>query len=112
MIFEATLKLTNIPKGSTIDDVKKFLTNFRNEMYAERGKQQGEFYLHFYKKMRAKDAQTFMANTPSQFTGFELISHKKEIGTNQDAPTQPSGELKRKKKEQRVVDNDGFMVIN
>ncbi len=32
-IFEATLYITNVTKGTSIDDLKKFLMNFRNEMY-------------------------------------------------------------------------------
>ena len=65
MIFEATLSISNVQKGTTIDDLKKFLTNFKNEMYAEKGKQQGSFLLHFYKMMRAKDAYTYLRNTPN-----------------------------------------------
>lgn len=60
MIFEATLHIYNVTKGTTIDDLKKFLNNFKNEMYAEKGKQSGSFYLHFYKKMRAKDAMVYL----------------------------------------------------
>lgn len=41
LIFEATLNISNVQKGTTIDDLKKFLTNFRNEMYAEKGKTSG-----------------------------------------------------------------------
>lgn len=32
-IFEATLFITNVPRGTTIDDFKKFMVNFKNEMY-------------------------------------------------------------------------------
>lgn len=38
LIFEATLNISNVQKGTTIDDLKKFLSNFKNEMYAEKGK--------------------------------------------------------------------------
>jgi len=37
-IFEATLYIYNVPKGTTIDDLKKFLSNFKNEMYTQKGK--------------------------------------------------------------------------
>lgn len=107
MVFEATLSITNVQKGTTIDDLKKFLTNFRNEMYAERGKTPGSFLLHFYKKMRAKDAYTYLKNTPNQYTGVELISHKKEIGTNQVAQTEVK---KARKKSETVVDDEGFTM--
>jgi RNA recognition motif-containing protein len=81
MIFEATLNIYNVPKGNTMDDLKNFLRNFKNEMYVEKGKSFGQFYVHFYKKMRAKDAFTYIRNTPNAFTSVEMISHKKEIGT-------------------------------
>lgn len=32
-IFEATLYFFNVPKTGTMDDLKKFLSNFKNEMY-------------------------------------------------------------------------------
>ena len=32
-IFEATLYIFNVQKGTTMDDLKKFMVNFRNEMY-------------------------------------------------------------------------------
>lgn len=38
MIFEATLHVYNIQKGTTILDLKNFLKNFKNEMYCEKGK--------------------------------------------------------------------------
>jgi len=41
MIFEATLYIFNVQKGTTMDELKKFLKNFRNEMYAEKGKSMG-----------------------------------------------------------------------
>jgi hypothetical protein len=34
--------------------------------------------------MRAKDALTYIKNTPNQFTNVELVLHKKEIGTSSD----------------------------
>ena len=37
-VFEATLYFSNVTKGTTIDDLKKFLTNFRNEMYTQKAK--------------------------------------------------------------------------
>ena len=32
-IFEATLFIFNVQKGTSIDDLKKFMVNFKNEMY-------------------------------------------------------------------------------
>ena len=36
MIFEASINISNVLKGSTIDDLKKFLIAYKNEMYVER----------------------------------------------------------------------------
>jgi len=60
MLFEATIVIINVIKGTTMDDLKKYLKNFRNEMYVEKAKKENTFYLHFYKKMRAKDCMTFI----------------------------------------------------
>ena len=110
-IFEATLFITNVGKFTSIDDLKKFLSNFRNEMYTQKGKMQGHFYVHFYKKQRARDAWTYIRNTPNQFTNVELIQHKKEIGTNPDLTPLQQAELgDKKKKRERVIDDEGFMT--
>lgn len=110
-IFEATLYITHVTKGTSIDDLKKFLVNFRNEMYSQKGKQQGQFYLHFYKKARARDALTYIKNTPNQFTNVELITHKKEVGVNADStPLQAQAQAAKKKRE-KVVDDEGFETI-
>ncbi len=37
-VFEATLHISNVARGTTIDDLKKFLSNFRNEMYTQKTK--------------------------------------------------------------------------
>lgn len=46
-IFEASLIISNVPINTTLDTMKKFLTNFRNEMYTER-KSKTQFHVHFY----------------------------------------------------------------
>lgn len=64
--------------------------------------------------MRAKDALTYIRNTPNQFTNVELIMHKKEVGINMDStPSQDSalGEKKRTEKLKAVVDDDGFTTV-
>jgi hypothetical protein len=40
-IFEASIYISNVPGGHSIDDLKKFLSNFKNEMYTEKGKSIG-----------------------------------------------------------------------
>lgn len=59
-IFEASLFISNVPGNHSIDELKKFLSNFKNEMYTEKGKQLGQFTVHFYTKARAKDALSFI----------------------------------------------------
>lgn len=115
-IFEATLYFKDVSKGTSLDDLKKFLSNFKNEMYTQKGRTPGQFYVHFYKKQRAKDAHYYIKNTPSQFANVELVSHVKEIGTNFDstpaqlALQQQAAEKKRAKKE-KVYDAEGFEMI-
>jgi hypothetical protein len=58
-IFEASLLITGIPKGSGIDDIKKFLFEYQNEYYPERkgaASLSQPVYLHFYFLQRALDA--------------------------------------------------------
>ena len=61
--------------------------------------------------MRAKDALTFIKNTPSQFANVELILHKKEIGLNSEPLNSGEEEKKSKVREKDVVDEDGFTVV-
>lgn len=108
-IFEATLFITGVGKGTSIDDLKKFLSNFRNEMYTQKGKVLGTFYVHFYKRTRARDALTYIKNTPNQFTNLELISHKKEIGlTPELTPLQALAAEKKRVKKEKIFDDEGF----
>ena len=37
-IFEASIYISNLASGYNIDNLKKFLGNFKNEMYTEKGK--------------------------------------------------------------------------
>ena len=79
--------ISGIPKGSGIDDIKKFLAAFQNEYYPERkgaASQSQPVYLHFYSLQRAIEAQQTLRTGAHQFGGVELVSHRKEIGTNQE----------------------------
>jgi len=49
-IFEASIHFSNVMSGYNIDDLKKFLVNFKNEIYTEKGKAMGTFSCHFYQK--------------------------------------------------------------
>lgn len=113
-VFEATLHISNVARGASIDDLKKFLSNFRNEMYTQKGKQTGQYYVHFYKKMRAKDALSYIKNTPNSFTNVEMVMHQKEVGINASTPQQilaASEAAKRNPKREKVVDKEGFQMI-
>ena len=112
-IFEATLYITHVTKGTSILDLKNFLMNFKNEMYTQKGKMLGQYAVHFYKKARAKDALTYIRNTPNQFTNVELVVHKKEIGTNSDMTPLQAQQMaqaaeKKKIKKEKVFDDEGF----
>ena len=41
-VFEATIYISNIPKGSNVDDLKQHLSAFQNEFYTERRSQPGQ----------------------------------------------------------------------
>jgi len=40
-IFEASIYISNVASGNSIDTLKKFLSNFKNEIYTEKGKSIG-----------------------------------------------------------------------
>ena len=81
-IFEASVMISNVVRGNTIDSLKKFLANFKNEIYTEKGATSAQFKVHFYSLQRAKEALSYLQYTPSPFSNATLVSHKKEIGIN------------------------------
>ena len=74
-IFEASIFISNVSYGNTIDHLKKFLNNFKNEIYTEKGQSNATFKVHFYKLQRAKEALSFMQFTPSPFSNCQLVKH-------------------------------------
>lgn len=53
-----------------------------------------------------------MHNTPHQFSNIELVSHRKEIGTNPNLTGEdPEEAPKRKRADRLQVDDDGFNVV-
>jgi hypothetical protein len=58
-IFQATLVITNFPINATLDQLKKLLINFRDEIYTER-KAKNQFLVHFYELQTAKSALSFL----------------------------------------------------
>ena len=85
-IFEASLSVPNIPKGASVNDLKKLLHTFANDFYAEAKGQASlanrSAKLHFYKLQKAKDAYMNLKEICHQFGYVELISYRKEIGTS------------------------------
>jgi hypothetical protein len=114
-LFEASLVVFGIPKGSGLDEIKKLLQPFKSEYYAERkgpASHGHPAYLHFYKKQRAKEAIDFLRGAAHHYGGVELVSHRKEVGTNSDCPTdlaQP--EAPKEERTANEVDADGFLVV-
>lgn len=58
-IFEATITFVNPPRGTSTDDVKKLLINYKNEFYTER-RESTSILLHFYLGTRANEAFLFL----------------------------------------------------
>jgi len=119
-IFEATMVVSGIPKGSSLDDIKKLLTAFANEYYPERkgpSSQGHPVYLHFYKKVRAKEALEVLRTAAHTFGNVEVISHRKEIGANPNSITddavyfaeEPAKRIRGAR--HGPVDDDGFAVV-
>ena len=63
-IFEASILINNVTRGSTIDTLKKFLTNFKSDIYTEKGSS-STFKVHFYSWQRAKEAHSYIQYTPN-----------------------------------------------
>lgn len=117
-IFEASVAVSHIPKGSTVNDLKGLLGNYANEFYAEaRGeasKCNRNCILHFYKLNRATDAYTELKDGVHQFGGVDLISYRREIGTSSMPIGFGSGEGQDeppRKRNERFEDEDGFTIV-
>ena len=109
-IFEATISVSNVPLGNSIDSLKKFLVSFKNEMYTEKGKP-GCFAIHFYQKQRARDALAYMQNSPNQFSNCFLTEYRKEIGTLPQPGQEEEKQFKRKGQQIVEEDDDGWSKI-
>ncbi len=59
-IFEASLYINNVTRGNTIDTLKKFLINFKSDIYTEKGATPSQFQVHFYSFQRAREALSFI----------------------------------------------------
>lgn len=48
-IFEASILINNVTRGNSIDTLKKFLSNFKSDIYTEKGSNNSSsFKVHFY----------------------------------------------------------------
>jgi len=71
--------------------------------------------LHFYTKQRAAEAQQSLRISGHQFACVDLVSHRKEIGINQE-PLQTADEDSdeqdmRKRADRYAEDDEGFTVV-
>ena len=59
-IFEASILISNVVRGNSIETLKKFLVNFKNEIYTEKGDTGNSYKVHFYNWQRAKEAHSYI----------------------------------------------------
>lgn len=115
-IFEASILVPHIPKGSTVNDLKALLASYANEFYAEAtgeaARANRACQLHFYKLQRAKDAYKELKEGIHAFGGADLVTYRREIGTS-DGPVGfgTLGEQPKRKRAAGEEDEDGFTVV-
>ena len=73
------------------------------------------FKVHFYSRQRAKDALSYIQNTPNQFSNATLVHHKKEVGVRQDEEAKDFGmeesKWRGRKRAPAEEDDDGFTTV-
>eukprot|EP00345_Euplotes_harpa_P008344 CAMPEP_0168335324 /NCGR_PEP_ID=MMETSP0213-20121227/10838_1 /TAXON_ID=151035 /ORGANISM="Euplotes harpa, Strain FSP1.4" /LENGTH=336 /DNA_ID=CAMNT_0008340223 /DNA_START=2118 /DNA_END=3128 /DNA_ORIENTATION=- len=101
-LFESTLKITELPIGTSLDDLKRNLIGFHSEFYTEKIGTRGGYYLHFYNKYRAEEAFKKLRLCGGGFSYIDLIDH-----------TNPSSKVKAKgkKKKKKEMDLEGFQEV-
>jgi len=109
-IFEASIYISNVPNGNNCDSLKKFLSNFKNEFYTEKGKAKGYFNIHFYQKVRARDALSFIQNTPNQFNNCVMEIHKRDANEIEESKMVEEQKLQKRAK-RAIEEDDGFMKV-
>ena len=98
-LFEASIKVGDLPIGSSLEDLKRNLIGFHSEFYTEKIGIRGGFYLHFYNIYRAEEAYKKLRNCGAGYSNIDLINHSK-----------PS-KKKSKKKKKKVRDFEGFQEV-
>jgi len=114
-IFEASILINNVTRGSSIDTLKKFLINFKSDIYTEKGSS-SSFKVHFYSWQRAKEAHSYIQYTPNQFSNCTLVRHKKEVGVggelNLDEINQAHAAAQYQPRRRKgSVDSNGFETV-
>lgn len=103
-LFEASIKISELPIGGSLDDIKRDLIGFHSEFYTEKIGVRGGFYLHFYNKYRAEEAFKRLRGCGGGYSFVDLIIHGEEKSKTKS--TKPS-----KKKKKKEIDFEGFREV-
>lgn len=103
-LFEASIKISELPIGGSLEDLKRNLIGFHSEFYTEKIGVRGGFYLHFYNKYRAEEAFKKLRNSGGGYSYVNLIDHSDK----KDKKTTKTGKKKKKEKE---FDFEGFTEV-
>jgi hypothetical protein len=63
--------------------------------------------------MRAKDALSYLHNSPSQFSNAYMVQHKKEIGIRKESSDSSDMEESKTRTKKKSIneDDDGFTTV-
>lgn len=103
-LFEASIKISELPIGGSLDELKQNLIGFHSEFYTEKIGTRGGFYLHFYNKYRAEEAFKRLRSCGGGYSYINLLDHTE----SQDKKKVSKGGKKKKKKE---MDFEGFTEV-
>jgi len=103
-LFESSIKISEMPIGGSLDDLKMNLIGFHSEFYTEKIGVRGGFYLHFYNKYRAEEAYKKLRNCGGGYSYVNLIDHT-------DDETKSAKSKKGKKKKKKEYDFEGFTEV-
>jgi hypothetical protein len=101
-LFEASIKVSELPIGSSLEDLKINLIGFHSEFYTEKIGIRGGYYLHFYNKYRAEEGFKKLRNSGAGYANIDLIMHDGE----------PPKKKEKKKKKKKNYDFEGFQTFD
>lgn len=104
-LFEASLKISELPMGGSLEDLKRNLIGFHSEFYTEKIGTRGGFYLHFYNKYRAEEAYKKLRGCGGGYSFVDLIDHID--GESKSRIAKPV----KKKKKKKDTDFEGFREV-